>query len=75
MPVVIGARFIQGYSLNRYGLEHLRFTKIGFQLGMCTAWFETFIFLNHPNCTSFIRMTDASQMMRITTDLDQNKKF
>lgn len=34
-----------------------------------------FHFFNHPNCTSFIRMLDSSQMMRHTTDLDKIKNF
>ena len=34
-----------------------------------------FHFFNQPNCTSFIRMTDSSQMMQHTTDLDKIINF
>jgi glycosyltransferase involved in cell wall biosynthesis len=34
-----------------------------------------FHFFNDPNCTSFIRMTESSQMIQHTTDLGQIKKF
>ena len=34
-----------------------------------------FHFFNDPNCTSYVRMTDSSQMIRHTTDLEQVNKF